>query len=154
MKKKINSILFVCTGNTCRSVIAEYTFKEIIRNSDLSDFNISSAGIAALIGVGLLENTKKVLERNNIPIKSHSPTQIEENLIDKSDLILTMARFHKERLCFDYPNSSNRIYLLGEYVENKIADIMDPYGCSIEIYEECFWEIRKYLDKLLMKIKA
>ncbi|MFH1450024.1 MAG: low molecular weight protein arginine phosphatase, partial [bacterium] len=67
MIKKINSILFVCTGNTCRSVIAEYTFKEMAKDS-LFNLKVSSAGISALEEMGLLSKTKEVLEKNNIPI--------------------------------------------------------------------------------------
>ena len=152
MIKKINSILFVCTGNTCRSVIAEYTFKEMAKDS-LFNLKVSSAGISALEEMGLLSKTKEVLEKNNIPISSHKPTQIKEDLVRESNLILTMSQHHKEQLSYRYPESLYKIYLLSEYVENSSKEIIDPYGLSLEAYQECFWTIKSYIEKLLLKLK-
>jgi protein-tyrosine-phosphatase len=118
------------------------------------DIKISSAGINALLGLKLLENTKKVLEMNNIFIEDHSPLQVEANMVRESDLILTMTRFHKETLMKNYPESLYKIYLLSEYADSKGVDIIDPFGSSIEVYKECFLEIKKYLEKLLERLMS
>ncbi len=154
--KKIESsfqkpqILFVCTANICRSPMAEYYLKGSIKKNDLA-FSVRSAGFFNS-GFQISENSREVLKEIGIDASGHSSTQINEELISESWLILTMTKQHKSHLLEYFPNAENKVFTLSEYAGFK-SDIDDPYGMEIFYYRETFENIKERIDIIFEKIK-
>ena len=130
------NILFVCTGNTCRSAMAAAIMDKIAVENDLDVF-IESAGIFAEDGQGASENAIKALMKYSIDLSGHRTQPVTEDLIKQCDLILTMTEGHKQIL---EPLAKGKVYTLLEYAGSS-GDISDPYGGDLEEYEEVAQEI-------------
>ncbi|MFB0526430.1 MAG: low molecular weight protein arginine phosphatase [bacterium] len=147
-------ILFVCTGNTCRSVMAQGLLKNMLREEGIENVEVSSAGIAALSSYGIYGILEKVLKEENIEISNHRPTQVTPQIVKDADLILVMERRHREAILEMAPEVENRVFLLKEFAgEKENLDIPDPIGHPEEVYRKRLQEIKGYLLKILKKIK-
>ena len=157
-------ILFVCTGNTCRSAMAEGIFKKILkeRKEDNSSFNILSAGISALPGISPTPEAIKVMSEQGIDISRHHAQELREEIIKKADLILVMANKHKEYVHKEFPFAQNKTFLLKKFTLNNKTEnnkknernyeIIDPIGRKIEFYRIIARELKENLEKILDKI--
>lgn len=152
------NILFVCTGNTCRSPMAEGIFKDMLKKNKIDNIDVSSAGLSAFPGEGANEKAVKVLGEKGIDIGMHRASQLSEE-IDKADLILTMTLSHKEAIenYFKYRTGERAPYLftLKEFAAKlsgeklKDTDIEDPFGRKYSFYKKSRDEIEKELQKIL-----
>lgn len=140
-------VLFVCTGNTCRSPMAEGLLKDLSMKKNL-DLELKSAGVFAMDGESASENAVAALNKFNIDISNHKSQSVSKELVDDADLILTMSRSHKENLLLNFPNVRNKLYLLNEYALKEDRDIQDPFGRDIYNYELTRDEIIKALNSI------
>jgi tRNA threonylcarbamoyl adenosine modification protein (Sua5/YciO/YrdC/YwlC family) len=147
-KEKV--ILFVCTGNSCRSVMAAALLEKILKEKNRSDVKVLSAGIILLSGMGATEATKEVLKREGIDVSSHRSHKITRDLIKQSDIILVMERLHEERILALTPEVKNRLFLLKEFakISDNNLDIADPIGKPIEFYEKTFATIKDAIERI------
>lgn len=140
-------VLFVFTGNTCRSNMAEAFF-----NSLNTDDNITSNSAGISILPGSKESAELIYRELKLDLKNKKAKQIENELLEESDLVLAMTKYWRDYLIKYYKNYKNKIFTLSEYVgvEGKIKD---PYGGTVSVYKNTYNQIRELVSLLLSKIK-
>ncbi|MFF2753411.1 low molecular weight protein arginine phosphatase [Psychrobacillus sp. NPDC058041] len=144
------NILFVCTGNTCRSPIAE----ALLKARNLENVEVRSAGIYALDGGSMSKNGQLVLEKASIPI-THSSTSINEQIVDWADLILTMTDSHKQSILRIFPHTKTKVYMYKEFVTpQNVQDVSDPYGGDVRTYENTFQELNALTEELVKRLRG
>ncbi|HIV85653.1 MAG TPA: threonylcarbamoyl-AMP synthase [Candidatus Monoglobus merdigallinarum] len=151
--EKPKRFLFVCTGNTCRSPMAEGLFNEICRRRGIAAAS-ASAGLSVAPGSVLSENSLSAMKRENIDISGHVPTALSLDMLKEFDVVLTMSSSHKQMLKMILSGNSElseKVFTLGEYSGLGI-EISDPYGGDISVYESCLKEIKKCVAAIADKL--
>lgn len=150
-------IMFVCTGNICRSAMAHKLMEKKLKDNNIQDVEIYSCGVFAENGDTATFEAREAMEEYGVDMKIHKATNVRNSKIEEMDLILCATKSHKSVLSQMYPNIKEKIYTMKEYVQNsenkEDIDIKDPWGYGIEVYRMCAAEIDRVLDKLIEKIK-
>ncbi len=145
------NILFVCTGNTCRSPMAQALLEDKAKNLGL-DIKVKSAGIFALDGQSASRGAIEALKADGIDISSHRASPIYKDLLEEADLILTMSVSHKEALLSKYDFIKGKVYTLKEYSYGIEEDVMDPFGGNLYVYKNTKEEIEKALKEVIRQL--
>ncbi|WP_394138576.1 low molecular weight protein arginine phosphatase [Cytobacillus oceanisediminis] len=146
----MTNVLFVCTGNTCRSPMAA----AILKSKGLPGVEVKSAGVFAADGSDASAHTKKVLEEQGIQLE-HKSSGMTESLADWATYILTMTSGHKGTVLAMFPGAAGKTYTLKEFAGQAGAgDIIDPYGGPVEIYRCTFEDMTETIDQILNRLKT
>ncbi|MBQ2847172.1 MAG: low molecular weight phosphatase family protein [Clostridia bacterium] len=131
------NILFVCTGNTCRSPMAEGLFRKMVADKNNENISCSSAGLFAMTGDEVTPNAVKACERFEVDISAHRARRITSYILDETDKFVCMTPEHAASLAMYVP--TEKISVLG-------GGIPDPFGSDLETYIKCANYIKTALN--------
>lgn len=126
-KNKRKRVLFVCTGNTCRSPMAEFILRAKIKRNKIRWWDVASCGINAETESGISANSKTALEDIGISVQKFRPRQLTQKLIEASTIVICMTETQKQVL-----EGCGHVFCMKDVCG---YDIPDPYGCGVETYK-------------------
>jgi protein arginine phosphatase len=150
MEKK--KLLFVCTGNTCRSPLAKVMAAAELVARGINDWETDSAGLAALSAMPASENAVAAAAEEGRDLSGHRSKPLTPELLAQSELVLVMTERHRATLQKVAPVLAGKIYTLKGYL-GLSGDVPDPYGGDIEEYRRTKEELRCLVERLAAKIK-
>ena len=152
---KHKNILFVCSGNQCRSPMAEALFENLASKDGefrSAEIEIGSAGTMPYIdGTPATVEAIEVMREHGIDIGPHRARHIDQVLFDRADLILVMASKHKAYIHDRFGNDGGKVHLFTEFVGQE-GDIEDPAGFGIAAYRECARDLQRLTSLLKYKL--
>ena len=146
----MKTILFICTGNVCRSPMAEALFRRAVQGR--GEFRSVSAGIGAMDGQPPTGHSVRAMRELGVDISAQRSRMLTAELVRSADLILGMTHSHADTVALLYPPAAEKTFLLREFDETLDPyekDISDPIGCPYEIYVECRDQIEQGIAALL-----
>jgi len=151
---KYSNIVFVCTGNTCRSAMAEALFKDLLRrqNGAQDHIKVSSAGTTAYKNYPASDLAITVLQKRGIDISRHQTQPVTQENYDRADLVLCMTAEHAAQVRGLFPGSHHKVFLLTEFCGGS-GDIEDPSGKPPATYEGCARLIENLVKTLWERIR-
>lgn len=146
-------VLFVCTGNTCRSPMAEALFRH--RIGDDADWDSVSAGIYAASGEPASDHAIEALRELEVDLTNHKSQPLTAKLVKDAELIVAMTGSHQSHILGSFPEVGNRVFLINSFGTSKVpADVSDPFGGSLSTYKRTRDEIDRALSDLILFLRT
>ena len=142
-------IMFICTGNICRSAMADAMLKKKIKEEN-KPIEVYSCGIFAQNGDYPTNEAVEVMKEYGVDLSKHRATNIRNSKIEEMDVILCATTAHKNNVLNMYPELEGKVYTMKEYAgyDKNDLDIKDPWGYDIDTYRRCAKEIDECLKKM------
>jgi protein-tyrosine-phosphatase len=134
-------VVFVCTGNICRSPLAEALLRAALKERGVEGVDVSSAGTGAWDGAPASEGAYLVGLERGLDLSGHRARLLTREVVEQADLILTMARHHRARV--QELGGEGRVHVLGEYAGRSPdeGEVSDPFGGDLDVYRQTCAEL-------------
>lgn len=145
-------IMFICTGNICRSAMAHKMLEKIAKDQN-KNIEVYSCGLWAEPGDVPTYEAITVMDSYGIDLKNHRATNIRNSEIRNMDIILCATLNHKRNVILMYPELKDKVFTMKEYAgyKDNDLDIQDPWGYGLDVYKSCAKEIKECIEKILLK---
>ena len=147
-------VLFVCTGNTCRSPMASAHFSKLLKVHNLYGIETTSAGVMTIVGLTASNEAVQIMSTEGIDIQSHRSKPLTPELVCKADLIMCMSSFHRQSVLRMVSDAKDKTHLLKVYTKSDMEniEISDPMGCTLEVHQKCFYKHIKPACEILAEM--
>ncbi|KPL02972.1 MAG: hypothetical protein AMJ90_04280 [candidate division Zixibacteria bacterium SM23_73_2] len=148
-------VLFVCTGNTCRSPFAKAILKKIAKEKRVDFIEAKSAGVNAFNGYPASLHAKETAKAFGVDLSNHASQWLSPEILKKADLILAMSEDHLDRIKEIDSDSLKKTYLLSSFpkkLHRKTDSIKDPIGGKPEDYQVCFQQISSSIQRIFPEL--
>ena len=141
----MDKIVFICTGNTCRSPIAEGLFKAL-NGEQKTGLEAVSAGIFTNNGIPASENAVIVAKELGADISNHKSQMLNGNIVNDAKYLVCMTGAHYDQILLKFPNVSDKLFTLSP------TDIDDPFGGNIDEYRSCATQIKSAVESIIERL--
>jgi protein-tyrosine-phosphatase/tRNA A37 threonylcarbamoyladenosine synthetase subunit TsaC/SUA5/YrdC len=132
-------VLFVCTGNTCRSPMAAALMRKKVQDQSIPIF-VASAGVSAFGGDPASHGALEAIRSHGCSLENHQSTQLNSKLVEQADLILAMGQRHRSVIISQWPELASKVHL----VAADGSEISDPFGGPLEVYQRCAEQLDRH----------
>lgn len=140
-------IVYICTGNTCRSPMAQALTEDYLKHQEIEDIDVDSRGINCIKGEKLSQNAKEALEKNLIFFEHEATPLTREDI--KADYLICMTKSHKAVLLGN--GFDDKLYTIDDFAHT--GDVIDPYGASLDVYLDTLKQLKEAIPKIISKIR-
>jgi protein-tyrosine phosphatase len=148
----LKNILFVCSGNTCRSPLAEGIARAALKTRSPQEWAVSSAGTGTTDGLPASEHSIEIARRQGIDIAGHRSRLLDAAMVEEADLIVTMGARHRSTVGMIDGDALDYTVLITEFGDDFEGDVPDPIGGDEHTYAHTYEMIERCVDTMIEKL--